>query len=314
MSDDDATRMDRRQFVASISALAAGCAMRPNDSLSTPAQPLFRISLAEWSLHRAIQSGALDHLDFPLTARREYAIDGVEYVSTLFKAHDESYVRELKRRAGDAGATSLLIMCDGEGRLGDPDSALRSRAVSNHFKWLDAAALLGCHSIRVNAESEGTSEEQQVLVAAGLRALCEAADVRNLNVLIENHGGLSSDARWLTGVIRLAGHPRAGTLPDFGNFAPSDIAPAAPDRYEGVRQMMPSAKAVSAKSHAFDAAGNETATDFRRMLDIVVNSGYCAWVGVEYEGEGLSEPEGIRATRALLERVRDDLQARRGRS
>lgn len=293
--------MNRREFLLGIGVAATGCVMRPADF--QPREPPFRISLAEWSLHRAIRGGTLDHLDFPATAKREYGIEGVEYVSTLFKSHDDGYIRELKKRAADDGVRSLLIMCDAEGRLGDPDQALRARAVASHVKWLDAAAFLGCHSIRVNAESEGSREEQQKLVAAGLRALCEEAEPRGLNVLIENHGGLSSDANWLSGIMRLADHPRAGLLPDFGNFYEKE-QPSAPDRYEAVRMMMPWAHAVSAKSYAFDEHGNETRTDYSRMVSIVLDSGYHAWVGVEYEGEMLSEPGGIRATKALLERLR----------
>ncbi len=294
--------MDRRTFIlssmAAAGALATGCATRPP---RPSARPLFEISLAEWSLHRAIRSGSLDHLDVPLVARRDYGIEAVEYVSTLFGAKDDPYPAELKRRAEDAGVRSLLIMVDGEGALGDPDPRERSRAINHHTRWLGIAALLGCHSIRVNAESRGTPDEQQKLVADGLARLCERADRAGLNVLVENHGGPSSDPEWLLPTIRLAGHPRAGTLPDFGNF-PSEV-----DRYAAVAAMMPLARAVSAKSRDFDAGGNETGIDYERMLRIVLDAGYRGHVGVEYEGERLSEPEGIRATKALLERMRERL-------
>ncbi len=293
--------MDRRAFVLSAMAAAAAAATRcAAGRLTTPARP-FEISLAEWSLHRAIRGGTLDHLDFAFSAKRDYGIDAVEYVSTLFAKTDEAYVAEVKRRAEDAGVRSLLIMCDAEGALGDPDEAERSRAIENHARWVGAAALLGCHSIRVNAESRGTPDQQQSLVADGLARLCEVADRSGINVLVENHGGHSSDPEWLAKTIVLAGHPRAGTLPDFGNFPPEA------DRYAAVATMMPFAHAVSAKSHEFGAAGEETRTDFERMLKVVLDAGYRGFVGVEYEGEGLSEPEGIRATKALLERVRDRL-------
>ncbi len=263
-------------------------------------EPLFRISLAEWSLHRAIRGGSLQHLDFPVVAKRDYGIEAVEYVSTLFSQRDQLYLDALKQRASDSGVRSLLIMCDAEGRLGDPDETARQVAVANHSRWIDAAAFLGCHSIRVNAESEGSPEEQRKLVADGLRRLCEIGERSRINVIIENHGGLSSDAAWLTSVIRTADHPRAGTLPDFGNFA-------AFDRYEGVQAMLPYARGVSAKSNDFDAAGNETNTDFEKMLGIVAAAGYRGHIGVEYEGQTLSESDGIRATKALLERVRERL-------
>lgn len=309
--------MNRRQFLIATGALAVRCSMH-SSMRPTSDEPLFRISLAEWSLHRAIRSGSLQHLDFPIVAKRDYGIEAVEYVSTLFRQRDQLYLQALKQRASDSAVRSLLIMCDAEGRLGDPDAAARQIAVANHSRWIDAAAFLGCHSIRVNAESEGDPEEQRKLVADGLRSLCEIGERSGINVIIENHGGLSSDPAWLTSVIRTADHPRAGTLPDFGNFAaraPDGSELHRYDRYEGVRAMLPYARGVSAKSNDFDAAGNETGTDFEKMLGIVVAAGYRGHVGVEYEGETLAEPDGIRATKALLERVRERLttKVREGR-
>ena len=268
--------------------------------------PLFRISLAEWSLHRALGAGTLDHLDFPRAAKREYGIEAVEYVNTFFRAAaDRRYLRELKSRCDGEGVRSLLIMCDGEGAIGDPDAAARTRAVENHRKWVEAARSLGCHSIRVNAQSQGTPEEQRNLAADGLRRLTALAAPRGINVIVENHGGLSSNGAWLASVIRAVDHPRCGTLPDFGNFQVREGEWY--DRYHGVAEMMPFARAVSAKSHDFDAAGNERNTDYERMLRVVLGAGYRAFVGIEYEGDRLSEPEGIRATKALLERLRDRL-------
>jgi sugar phosphate isomerase/epimerase len=173
-------------------------------------------------------------------------------------------------------------------------------AVQNHFKWVDAAAFLGCHSIRVNAQSSGSRDEQSKLAADGLRRLCEYADPQGLNVIVENHGGLSSDGSWLAGTVRLVRHPRCGTLPDFGNFRVD--AKTTYDRYLGVRELMPYAKAVSAKSMDFDSAGNETTIDYLQMLKIVAEAGYRGWIGVEYEGQRLDEEAGILATRRLLER------------
>jgi sugar phosphate isomerase/epimerase len=280
----------------------------PKAPLPKPAQPepLFRISLAQWSLHKALYAGALDHLDFPRTAKQDYGIDAVEYVNAFFKKKaDAAYVKELKKRCDDLAVRSLLIMCDGEGNLGDPDDAKRRTAVENHRKWLDAAKALGCHSIRVNAHSEGTPERQRDLAADGLRRLCELAEPLDLFVIVENHGGLSSNGSWLAGVIKATGHKRAGTLPDFGNFNIGDGKTY--DRYLGVTEMMPFAKGVSAKSHDFNAAGEETGTDYRRMLKIVLDAGYRGHLGIEYEGSRLSEPEGVRATKKLLEAVRDEM-------
>ena len=301
--------LTRREFVGvSLAAVAAPAARSfAAMTLATARGPLFRISLAQWSLHRALEKGTLDNLDFAAAANETYGIGAVEYVNSFFKdkAEDRDYLAQMKERAADAGVTSLLIMCDGEGRLGDPDDSRRAKAVENHYRWVEAGAYLGCHSIRVNAASEGSYEQQQRLAADGLVRLTEFAAERGVSVIVENHGGLSSNGAWLAGVIKRVEHPRCGTLPDFGNFRISEDEEY--DRYEGVRELMPFARAVSAKSHDFDGEGNETATDYLRMLRIVVDAGYHGHVGIEYEGERLSEHDGILATKRLLERVRHEL-------
>ena len=192
-------------------------------------------------------------------------------------------------------------MCDGEGRLGDPDAARRTQAVENHYRWVEAAKALGCASIRVNAASEGPYDEQLALAADGLRRLSEFADPHGINVIVENHGGLSSRGDWLSGVMKRVNHRRCGTLPDFGNFYEYD-------RYQGVADLMPYAKAVSAKSHDFDERGEETQKDYRRLMKIVTDAGYHSWVGIEYEGKRLPEREGIAATLQLLERIRKEME------
>ena len=300
--------LDRREAIKiGASVIAAGlgagalvgCQSTPQ---AVKSETPVKISLAQWSLHRALQAGQLDHLDFPRTATREYGIDAVEYVSTFFKEKGKaSYIAELKKRCGDEGVASKLIMCDGEGSLGDPDGARRTQAVENHHKWVDAAKELGCHSIRVNAYSAGAPDEQRRLVADGLRRLTEYGAKADLNVIVENHGGLSSNGGWLADVMRTVSHPRCGTLPDFGNFNLGNGQ--AYDRYRGVAEMMPFARACSDKSYDFDKDGNETTIDYRRMMRIVYGAGYAGWLGVEYEGERMSEPDGIRATKRLIERV-----------
>ena len=270
-----------------------------------PAKPLpFTISLAEWSLHKALFAGKLDNLDFPKAARREFGIEAVEYVNQFFKdkAGDSDYIAELAKRSADEGVTNVLVMCDGLGDLGDPDDKARTQAIENHFPWVEAAKRLGCHSIRVNAASKGSYEEQQKLASDGLARLAEFAGQLGMNVIVENHGGLSSNGEWLAGVMKLVNRPNCGTLPDFGNFHDYD-------RYRGVEELMPFAKGVSAKSHEFDEAGNEVRTDYERMLRLVMAAGYRGWIGIEYEGAALSEPEGILATKKLLERIRDTLPA-----
>lgn len=283
------------------------------DSAAKPAAaesavaPLFTISLAQWSLHKALYGKQLDPFDFPKAAKHDYGIDAVEYVNAFYKdRHDAASIRELRKRCDDLGVQSVLIMCDGEGHLGDPDEAKRKQAVENHRKWLEAAKSLGCHSIRVNAHSVGTYDEQMRLAADGLRRLCEAADPYGLSVIVENHGGLSSNGAWLAGVMKQTAHPRVGTLPDFGNFRIKDGEEY--DRYKGTAELMPFAKGVSAKSYDFDdKTGDEVRMDYRRLLKIVLDAGYHGRVGIEYEGSKLSEPEGIRATKRLLEKVRGEL-------
>ena len=298
------TRFTRRQFGQIAASLAAVGGSRGALAAPADSKPLFKISLAEWSLHRTIFNGSLDNLDFPREAKRTYGIEAVEYVNQFFKdkAKDYDYLADLSRRAGDEGVQNLLIMCDGLGKLGDPDAKARTQAIENHFPWAEAAKRLGCHSIRVNASSAGSFAEQQKLAADGLSRLAEYAGQFELNVIVENHGGLSSNGNWLAGVMRQVNLPNCGTLPDFGNFHDYD-------RYQGVEELLPFAKGVSAKSHDFDAAGNETKTDYMRMLKLVLAAGYHGHVGVEYEGKALSESEGIQATKALLERVRDELAA-----
>lgn len=268
----------------------------------------FMISLAEWSLHRTLFAKKLDHLDFPRVARQEYGIEAIELVNQFFKdkARDQAYLGEFKKRADGQGVKILLIMVDGEGALGQPDAVKRKQAVENHYKWVEAARYLNCHSIRVNAETEGvgTPEEQAERAADGLRQLALFAAKHGLNVLVENHGGLSSNGAWLAGVMKKVNLPNCGTLPDFGNFRIREGEEY--DRYKGVAELMPFAKAVSAKSHDFDAEGNEIHTDYRRMMKIVLDAGYRGYVGIEYEGTRLSEPEGIRATKALLERIQKE--------
>jgi sugar phosphate isomerase/epimerase len=268
---------------------------------------LFRISLAEWSLHRALNAGELTNLDFPALARTEYGIGGVEYVNSFFKdkAEDTAYLTDLRTRCEDHDVTSVLIMCDGEGALGDPDLPARVQAVENHYRWVEAARFLGCHSIRVNAQSQGTPEEQRDLAADGLRRLVEFADTREINVLVENHGGLSSNGAWLASVMQAVDHPRCGTLPDFGNFNIGDGESY--DRYQGIEELMPYAKAVSAKCHIFDDEGKEAEMDYFRIMRIVLQAGYRGWVGIEYEGTVHTEDEGVRYCNALLENVRDVL-------
>ncbi|MBI1246509.1 TIM barrel protein [bacterium] len=303
-------QLGRRHFLQTMAAtaatLTAGAPLFAAEEKKAP----FKISLAEWSLHRALKGGKLDNLDFAKTAKEECGIEAIEYVNQFFmdKAKDQKYLAELNKRAGDLGVKQVLIMCDNEGNLGDPDEARRTKAVENHYKWAEAAKTLGCHAIRVNARSGGSYEEQIKLAADGLSRLSEFAKGLGLNVLVENHGGLSSNGQWLSTVMKTVDMPNCGTLPDFGNFRVNKDEMY--DRYKGVDELMNFAKAVSAKSHKFDKLGNETETNFFKMMDIVVKKhGYHGYVGVEWEGGTPNEIEGIILTRRLLERCVEELQA-----
>lgn len=310
----------RRTFLkSSLGAVAA------TGAVSLPvwgrmAEPIFQISLAEWSLNRHLFGRVepkLDHLDFAKTAR-DFGIDAVEYVNQFFfdKGEDQKYLAEMKQRAADVGVRSLLIMVDREGALGDPDAARRQEVVRKHHKWVDAAKFLGCHSIRVNAQSDNgrSFDEQMKLAADGLRQLTEYGADQEINVIVENHGGLSSNGKWLSGVMKLVDHPRCGTLPDFGNFLVDRGKQEWYDRYQGVKELMPYAKAVSAKAYAFDASrpwvsldeGSGKETDFLKMMRIVLDAGYRGWVGIESEG-GMDQYAGVKATKDLLVRVREKL-------
>ncbi|MFN5169281.1 MAG: sugar phosphate isomerase/epimerase family protein [Cyclobacteriaceae bacterium] len=314
----------RRDFIKQIGLLSAAgslatwtsaCSQKPkneSDMADTAGSLFFKISLAEWSLHKTIQSGELNHLDFPAVAKNEFNIDAVEFVNGFFKdkANDTAYLNELKTRCSDLGVASLLIMCDGEGEMASPEANRRKEAVENHFKWVEAARFLGCQSIRVNCFGSGTREEMAKASTESLRALSEFAQPLGINVIVENHGGFSSDGQWLGRVIRDVDLPNCGTLPDFGNFCmrreKGDMweSPCVEwyDRYQGVTELMPFAKGVSAKSYEFDANGNSVEIDYPRMLQIVKAAGYTGYIGIEYEGSGLPEKEGIKATKKLLER------------
>ena len=301
--------MKRRTFLGLSAGAAGSLCLAGCESLNTmfgSSKVPFKISLAQWSWHRRLrgqQQPKMDNLDFAVNARK-FGVGAVEYVNQFFKdkAEDTSYLAEMKKRAKDNGVESVLIMCDGEGNLGDPDSQRRTQAVENHYKWLEAAKYLGCHSIRVNAGSSGTYEQQLDLAADGLQRLSEKAIEYKLNVIVENHGGLSSNSQWLTRVIKKVGLPNCGTLPDFGNFPP--VA----DKYVSVEMLMPFAKGVSAKSYDFNEQGDETKIDFYRMLQIVVDSGYNGYVDIEYEGNRLSEDDGIIATKKLLEKIQKQMK------
>jgi sugar phosphate isomerase/epimerase len=277
----------------------------------------FKISLAEWSINKALFNKdvaekefgrPITNLDFPAIAREKFGIEGVEFVNQFFKdkAHDSAYLKELKSRANDVGVTCVLIMIDGEGDedFGSGDPPLRDKAVDNHKKWVDAAAALGCHAIRINT-GHRYSASQVGMVSQDCRKLTEYGDTHGIKIICENHGGPSSNPAAMVALMKAVNRPTFGTLPDFGNFPrQSERGKYVIDVYDAIARMMPYAKGVSAKSYDFDSSGRETSLDYARLMKIVSDAGYHGFVGIEYEGDRLSEPEGIKATKKLLESLR----------
>lgn len=304
----------RRQFIQNLGLVAAGAAIAPSAfGKDFFAKPAFEISLAEWSLHKALFAKKMTNLDFPAMARKEFGIGVVEYVNQFFKdkAKDTAYLNDLLQRCKDNGIRNHLIMVDGEGNLGELDATKRNQAIENHYKWVDAAKHLGCATIRVNAYGVGTKEEVAKAAVEGLSKLGEYAAKENINVIVENHGSWSSDGQWLAGVMKSVGKKNVGILPDFGNFCikrgTGDLHNGKCleeyDRYKGVQEFLPYAKGLSAKTYDFDAAGNCIETDYDRMMKIAKNGGFSGIIGIEYEGDKWSEIEGIKKTKELLERV-----------
>jgi len=271
----------------------------------------FSYSLAQWSLHRALEDKNLDPLDFAAKAK-ELGFTGIEYVSSFYaeKVLDTMYMAELKKRAEQNNIQSLIIMVDGEGDLAVMNEQKRNEAVENHYKWVDAAGFLGCHSIRVNLFGTGTETDMADASVLALKKLSVYGKQKNINIIVENHGGQSSHGIWLKSVISRVNMPNCGTLPDFGNFCLqrennerwNTPCTKEYDRYKGIKELIPYAKGVSAKSYGFDASGNETTIDYALMAEIVKASDFQGFVGVEWEGNDISEEEGIKKTLELVKK------------
>ena len=298
-------------------AAAGAVALSPLKLSASPPGEI-QFSLAEWSLHRTIRAGKLNHLDFPARAR-DFGISAVEYVNGLFgdtgmnfrdAARNTAYLNALKKRSADAGVVNHLLMIDEEGPLALPGDRKRLRAVENHRKWFEAAQLLGCRTVRVNLHGKGNPEDKKAASVDSLGRLGEMGKSMNLNVVVENHGSESSKGFWMADVMRQVDLPNVGTLPDFGNFCISHpwgttqgACKDAYDRYKGIEEMLPFAKgAVSAKSYDFDASGGQPLIDYKRLLEMVKASGFKGYIGIEFEGFTQEEEDGIRKTKALLER------------
>jgi len=326
--------MNRQKISRSITVLAIGLLMvftscKKDQKTDTQIEvvenevneaPFFKLSLAQWSLHKYVLEQKGDPFQFAAMAK-DMGFEGLEYVSGLYTKEIEALgfdktIDSLKTMSELSGLQNVLIMIDGQGDLADPDEKARNKAVANHKRWVDAAQKLGCHSIRVNTCGTNDPEIWKVTVVDGLKKLSEYAATKNINVLCENHGWLSSDVPKLMEAIRTVNMPNCGTLPDFGNWCVKrkegsqwgECLEEYPDKYEGIKMMLTAAKAVSAKSYDFDEQGNETTLDYPRIIQLVKDSGYTNYIGVEYEGERLSEKEGILATKNLLLKSAKEVQ------
>lgn len=312
--------MERRAFLRNAAWSSAALSATPlmaydlnalNKPIAKGSRNL-KISLAQWSLHLQFFDGSLDPNDFATITMDTYGIDAIEYVNQFYvdSAEDEKFWYRMKERANKAGVKSLLIMVDDEGDLGIADDLQRKKSVENHFKWVNAAKILGCHSVRVNAFGESSKKTYRAAITDSMGQLADYAAKENINVIIENHGLFSSDAKLITEIVEQVDKPNFGTLPDFGNWCLSakwgstqGDCDKAYDRYQGVAEFLPYAKAVSAKSYNFNAQGEDRIIDYYKMLKIVKDSEYDGYIGIEYEGEEVGEHEGILATKALMEKV-----------
>jgi sugar phosphate isomerase/epimerase len=311
--------METRRNFLKKTLMGAGVIMLAPSITSNPLKKSqIKISLAEWSIHRAIRAGKIDHLDFPLIAKRDYGISAVEYVNGLFggtkmdfkeAAKNKDYLAELLKRSKDAGVFNHLLMVDDEGPLALPDDKVRLASVDDHKKWIEAAKFLGCLTVRVNLHGDGTSEAKKTASIDSLGRLGDFAKSLNLNIVVENHGHESSNGVWVADVMKQVNRSNVGTLPDFGNFCLSEDWGTTQgeckdyyDRYKGVQEMLPFAKGVSAKTYDFDSNGEQPKMDYKRLIDIVKASGFSGYIGVEFEGNTQPEEEGIRKSKALLEK------------
>jgi len=296
-------KTNRREFIRKTAMGAAGiglAASLPEYLYAEAGKELFfKIAISQFSFASQFWTKQLDALDFPAKAK-ELGITGLDYCSMFFadKAKDQIFLKELKKRSGDAGSYNLRIMIDGEGVLGDLNETARLKAVENHYKWIDAASALGCPMIRVNVEGEGNPADVANAAVDSLGRLIAYGSKQNIDVVVENHIGISCNGAWLAGVMKQVNNNHCGTLADFGNFCVNRTKPETNDiadyiktkcleeydRYKGITELMPYAKGVHAKTHVFDTTGNDVETDFSRMFKIIKKSGFTGWVSVEYEG------------------------------
>ena len=308
--------MKRRQFSKLLTSASSGIILSSGYSCTDLKERSENgISLAQWSLHKMIKiDKTLNPIDFAQKSK-ELGFDAIEYVSTLYRPVLEKMTiskltKELKSNSKEHDIINLLIMVDDEGYLSSSNSSQIIESVEKHKKWVEMAYELGCHSVRVNLDGEQNLDKWKKNSIKGLTLLSEFAQNSNINIIVENHGSHSSNGKALSEVIKNVNLDNCGTLPDFGNFCikrennnlysgPCEIEY---DKYQGMRDLMPYAKAVSAKSYDFDEFGNETTIDFKKMMYIIKEFNYRGFLGIEYEGNLLSELKGIELTKNLIQK------------
>lgn len=306
--------MNRKEFI-SLAGLSGVGLMFPYETWGKSAGLKNKISLAQWSMNKSFFSGKKDPVKYPALAA-ELGFDGVEYVNQFYfdrlekgstsSKNVKALANELNQHANDNNIASVLIMVDREGNLSSNDSKEISNSIEQHKKWVELAAELNCQSVRVNLSGSEDAEEWVKRSVEGLTGLSEFAKQHGLNIIVENHGGFSSNGAMLAEVMKKTNLDNCGTLPDFGNFCIKGGYGKCDDWYDpykGVAELMPYAKSLSAKAYNFDSDGFETKIDYVKMMKIVKESNYKGFIGVEYEGNGLSEVDGILATKNLLEKL-----------
>ena len=254
--------------------------------------PPLRLSLAEWSLRREILDFQPRHLELARVAKDVFGLDAIEYRSTFFadKATDFGYLGEMKKRQEDLGVRAVLIEVENEGPLGAQEDWDRWTAIDAHFKWLAAAAFLGCESVSVPAEGLVRGAPYLDWMADSLQRLGGIAKPYGINVLVANRVGLACDGSWMAKLMDRTAVPWVGAHPHVGNV---DLGGGkAYPRYQGVEEMMPFAKALSVR-------GGSSEIEFGKIAKLAAESNYARYVGIEWDGAG-DPREGTKRTIELV--------------
>ena len=286
----------RRHFIQGLGTGALAMAL--NSSLTGKEKKTvdrFHIGIQEYTFNRWLKSGKLNHLDYPALVKKELGISYVEYWNRPFdgKHTDPAYVGELAKCTRNEGIQNVLILVDEKHELDHADKLERDKSIDLHKAWIDCAEQLGCLAIRVNCRMGGDPKDNLNRAVDGVGRLCEYAKDTSVKVVIEPHGRNSQDPDWLVSVMNALNHSHAGLLPDFNNFGKYD-------RYDAVKKTLPFAPAVCAKALKFDKEGNESNTDFERMLKIVHDSEYSGVISIEFEGHDIDPITGSRMTKELI--------------